>query len=163
MAARVGLTGSRARLWPDRSEPVVWYPFGAESAAGKRRERVFISNEYSNCFPQLTGAAINGSDKYQHHSYALHGWSPGRQFGTSWNSHGNGARGLLSLAAVPSLRSAGSRMAEPRSLRAVARARVHAALFPSSLDRSPSCQQRLRNSGRTIGATRCHQGVPATG
>ena len=43
------------------------------------------------------------------------------------------------------------------------RARVHAALFPASFDRSPGGQQGLRNSGRGIGATGRHQDVSTIG
>src|SRR5215469_18389336 len=101
-----------------------------------KRVTNWILNEHSNGFTEFPDAAIVGSDLCQHHPHAFHGWGPGRQFGASWNSHGVGAGGLLSLAEVPSFRPARSRMAEPRSLCAVDWARVHVALFLASLDRS---------------------------
>jgi len=67
-----------------------------------KRVANWILNEHSNGFTKFPDAAIDGSDLCQHHPHTFHGWSPGRQFGASRNSHGFGAGGLLSLAAVPS-------------------------------------------------------------
>src|SRR5271169_1216950 len=67
-----------------------------------KRVANWILNEHSNGFTKFPDAAIDGSDLCQHHPHAFHGWGPGRQFGASRNSHGFGARGLLSMAAVPS-------------------------------------------------------------
>ena len=58
-----------------------------------------------NTFPHFAGDSKHGSDQHQHHPYPLHGWRAGRQFRTSRNSHGDGAGGVLLVAAVPSLRS----------------------------------------------------------
>ncbi len=67
-----------------------------------KRVASWILNEHSNGFTKFPDAAIDGSDLCQHHSHTFHGWGPGRQFWASWNSHGIGAGGLLSLARVPS-------------------------------------------------------------
>src|SRR5215469_3187246 len=142
-----------------RARPSTGY-FQADTTE-RRFERIF--HECSNASHPYSGEAEHGPNQYQHHPHVVHGWSAGSKFGTSRNSHGDGAGSLYSLAGVPSLRSAGSRVAEPRSLRAVHWPCVHVALFPAPLDRSPSRQQGLRNSRRVVGAARCHQGVPATG
>src|SRR5713101_8781980 len=152
---RNDLTGPRRVAGTKGPRPSTGY-FQTDTTE-QRLERIL--HECSNASPHFSGAAEHGPDQYQHHPHVVHGWSAGSKFGTSGNSHGDGAGSLHSLAGVPPLRSAGSRVAKPRSLRAVNWPCVHVALFLASLDRSPSRQQGLRNSRRSIGAARCDQGV----
>src|ERR1700746_379526 len=110
------------------SKPATLDVFVQNMPPAKGGERILILNEHSNCFLQFSRAANNGSDLRQHHPNTLHGCGSGSQFRAPRNSHGVSSGGLLPLAAVPSLRSARSRLAEQRSLRSVERGCAHAAL-----------------------------------
>ena len=98
---------------------------------------------------------------HQHHPHAFDRWRAGGRLGTSRNTDGAGASGLLPMAAVPSFRSSGSRLAESRSFRAVNRSCIHAALLAPAFNRRPSGEQGLRNVGRAIRTIGRAQGVPA--
>src|SRR5215469_13343440 len=102
-----------------------------------------VFHEHDIGIPQFSGTADDRADQHQYHPYTLHGWCAGSQLRASGNSHGLGAGGVLPLAAVSSFRSGRPRLAEPRSLRTVDRARIHAPLLAASLDRSPGRQQGL--------------------
>src|SRR6266568_4294362 len=134
------LTGCKG--WPARKEGGHHSLLQTEwTACERQRERIL--HECSNRNSHFPSTTRHGSDQYQYHSHACHGWCAGGKFGTPRNSDGDGTGGLLPVAAVPAIRSAGPRVAQPRSVRAVDGTRVYAALFFASLDPSPSGQQRL--------------------
>ena len=137
----------------------------ASSASGGRLRQLATMtrsfNERSNSFLRAAGSQRHRSDEHQHHPHAFDGRRAGGQLGTSRNTDGAGAGGLLPMAAVPSIRSSGSGLAEPRSFRAVDRPRIHAALLAPALDRRPGGQQGLRDARRTVRAVGCAESVPA--
>jgi hypothetical protein len=81
LAPTVSLTGSNVRDGCARANRPPWICLVQSGPPERGGERILILNEHSNCFPQFSRAANNGSDLCQHHSYTLHGWGPGRQFG----------------------------------------------------------------------------------
>ncbi len=75
-------------------------------------------------------------------------------------AHGHGAGRLYPLDAVPALRSQGPDLAGPRSLRAVGRPRLDAALQPDPPGRRGGGGQPGRAAGTPRGQPRRHQSLP---
>ena len=91
-----------------------------------------------------------GMAKHQRDPRARHGRGGGGAVRPSWNADGVGAGRVRAVAPIPAARSAASRLARPRPLRAVLRPRLHAAI-------------RAAVSLRLRAFARRHQGLPAVG
>ena len=104
----------------------------------------------------------NRNPLHQYHPHSLDGRCAEGQFGPSRHSHGPGAGGLLPVAALPALRSGRSHLAQPRSLRAVRRPCLHAALFRPAPGGSQDGHAPVRCPRRAGRQTRRHQAFSPT-
>ena len=82
----------------------------------------------------------------QHHSHPVDRRGPAGEVRPSGHADGAGAAGLHDLEPGDALRSAGSDLAEPRSLRAVERSRIDAAVVGAASDRHARRERRVRTA-----------------
>src|SRR5262245_436345 len=73
--------------------------------------------------------------EHRHDPYALDRWRPTSELGASWRAYGLGRRGVFTVSASNALQPGGSNLAEPRSLCALSRPCLDAALLHAAPDR----------------------------
>ena len=97
---------------------------------------------------------------HQHHSHAFDRCGAAGEVGTSRHADGAGAAGLHDLESRDALRSAGSDLAQSRSLRALQRPRVDAALVGAASDRHAGGECGIRAARAAVGDARRHPPLP---
>ena len=96
----------------------------------------------------------------QHHPHAGDGRGAGGELGAPGHTDGAGPGGLRALDAVPALRPRAAGVGQPRPVRALRRARLHAALRIAAPVRGQVGQPGLRDRGDTCRRARRPQAVP---
>ena len=96
----------------------------------------------------------------QHHPHALDRCGRARQVGAPRHTDGAGATRLHDLEPRDALRSGGPDLAQPRSVRALQRSRLDAALVGAASDRHAGGECRLRAVGAAFGVAGGHPPLP---
>ena len=97
---------------------------------------------------------------HQHHPHAVDRRGAGGELRPSRHADGARADGLRALEPRDALRSRRPDLAQPRSLRAVQRPRVDAAVVAAASHRRQGGQSRVRGAGPALGHARRHQALP---
>ena len=99
-------------------------------------------------------------DLRQHHSHPVHRRGSAGEIRPSGHADGDGAGRLHAVAGFPPLRSGGSDLAEPRSLRAVGWPCLDPALFDAAPDRRQIGRRKIRAARHADGLARRSEALP---